>query len=354
MTNLVSGPQRIETGVRQNADLILSAFSLEVVDALAGCAKWALDLLAWLSDCLFNLLEDEKFMAILRNNKRFFEMTSYLQSQNDVALHLLLCSSTRGFLSAACRRLTLLDKLSSRAIEYYERKAASQQAMGAAGQPGSAMRTLPPLQRAYQKVQRFTSNSLVKISEFDELLSNLSQEIQSAYQNSLPGLSTQGRPQNAQQGGPQGGANDPVKRAQNHCELSMLLAGSPPPSFQEVLVSFFDNRLRSFKAQSDPAKLFFANYALLEVEDDKKSLLVKKARGRYVDVFKRSALAAGSGGSSAAENNGETQWRRCVRCASVMENVHCVRPGFTFVLGQQRKCSCGGNWGMLPKGSLVS
>lgn len=337
--------------------------TLEVVDALAGCAKWALDLLAWLADCLFNLLGDERFMAILRNQKRFFEMTAYLQSQNDVSLHLLLCSSTRGFLSAACRRLIHLDSLSQRAITYYENKAAAQSVTDPDGTPP---RTPWPLYHAYQKVQRFTSGSLVKVAEFDKLLSTLSQEIRSAYQNSLPGLSTQGRPQNPPQGPQTGGTNDPaVKRAQVHCELGMLLAASPPPSFQGVLVNFFDNSLKTFRAKTDPAELFFANYDLLEVDDNRKMLAAKKASGRYVDVFKRFELVAdarigrGAGGSltageGTAAEDVDLQWRRCVRCASVMENVYGQRPGFTFVLAQQRKCSCGGSWGILPRGSLVN
>lgn len=299
-------------------------------------------------------------MAILRDQKRFFELTAYLQSQNDVSLHLLLCSSTRGFLSAACRRLIHLDSLSRRAVAHYEDKAAKQNATD------PAARIPWPLYHAYQKVQRFTSHSLIKVVEFDKLLSTLSQEIRSAYQTSLPGVSTQTRPQNPQQGSQQGGANDPaVKRAQIHCELSMLLAGSPPPSFQEVLINFFDNSLQDFKAQTDQAKLFFANYDLLEVDDNKRSLAAKKASGRYVDVFKRFELVADgrldkpSGRSSpprgdAAAEGVDPQWRRCVRCTSVMENVYGQRTGFTFVLAQQRKCSCGGNWGILPRGSLVS
>jgi len=215
---------------------------------------------------------------------------------------------------------------------------------------------------AYQNVQRFTSGSLIKVTEFDKLLSTLSQEIRTAYQTSLPGLTSQARPQNPP---PQGGTSDPaVKRAQIHCELSMLLAESPPPSFQGVLVNFFDNSLKDFRAQTDQAKLFFADYSLLEVDDDKKSLAAKKASGRYVDVFKRFELVADGkpgvpgglpppGGEGTAEAV-DTQWRRCVRCGAVMEDVYGQRQGFTFVLAQQRKCSCGGCWGILPKGSLVS
>jgi mediator of RNA polymerase II transcription subunit 16, fungi type len=94
------------------------------------------------------------------------------------------------------------------------------------------------------------------------------------------------------------------------------------------------------------------------VDDDPRSLARKKAKGVYIDVFKRVALENGhkegqKGGDGVGEGAGP-QWRRCARCASVMEDVLGNRPGFTYVLAQQRKCSCGGNWGLLPKGALVN
>jgi mediator of RNA polymerase II transcription subunit 16 len=336
-----------------------------VVDALAGCAKWSLDLLSWLMDCLFNLLDEPGFTAILNNQRQFADLTRYLQARNNVALHLLLCSSTRGFLQAACRRLIHLDSLSSRAMNFYETKAAVQNASDPAG---AATRTPHPLYNAYQKMQRFTSSSLVKVADIDKLLTALSQEIRQAYQNSLPGLSVQARQANAQAGGnaqQPNAANDPaVKRAQMHCELSMLLATAPPPSFQGVLLNFFNKYVRAYRAQTDPAKLFFADYSLLEVEDDEASLRRRKASGRYLDAFTRwelraaDRLAQASGAdpesSEVTVENLDNQWRRCVRCAAVMENVYGHRPGFTFVLAQQRKCACGGSWGLLHKGAMVS
>lgn len=302
-----------------------------------------------------------------------------------MALHLLLCSSTRGYLSAACRRLFHLESLSQRAINFYENKAAIHNATDPAG---AANRSPGALYHAYQKMQRFTSTSLVKIGDMDKLLTALGAEIRKAYQDSLTGLAhRQGSGPNGQQpgsgGGAGGGANsqqgqgqDPaVKRAQMHCELSMLLASTPPHSFQGVLLIFFNKFVRSYRGQTDPAKLFFANYALLEVEDDPESIAERKSGGMYVDVFKRCELyaadrlrnghlqqqqqqnGAGPNGGQAGEvvvDNPDQQWRRCVRCSAVMENVSGHRPGFTFVLAQQRKCACGGAWGLLHKGKMVS
>jgi mediator of RNA polymerase II transcription subunit 16 len=323
-------------------------------------------------DCLFNLLDEPGFTAILNNQRQFADLTKYLQARNNVALHLLLCSSTRGFLQAACRRLIHLDSLSSRAMTFYETKVAVHNAADLAG---AANRTPPALYVAYQKMQRFTSSSLVKVSDIDKLLTALSQEIRQAYQTSLPGLSAQARQQQQQQAANKpdpsaqqqpNAANDPaVKRAQMHCELSIFLGTSPPPSFQPVLLSFFNKHVRSYRAHTDPARLFFADYSLLEVEDDADSLARRRAGGRYLDAFTRWELRAadrlgfgdnneGGGEEVVTVENLDVQWRRCVRCAAVMENVYGHRPGFTFVLGQQRKCACGGSWGLLHKGAMVS
>lgn len=328
----------------------------DVVDALAGCAKWGVDLLSWLSDCLFELLDDPEVMAMINDPKRFPELARYLQSKNDVSLHLLLCSSTRGFLSAACRRLLHVEALGSRAMMHFETRIQD---------PATATPALQALFQAYLKMQRAVTSSLVKVQDFERLLGGLSRDIQAAYQRSFAGFgarkpSQQGagnmtEQQQAQQ------AQQMVKKAQAHCELDMLLAGNPPPSFREVLARFFGQSLPAFRAQTDPAKLYFANFDLLEVEDDPRSLARRRAAGKYIDVFNRVELISGRGvgdrgrglksGGNEGSRGSAAQWRRCVRCAAVMEDVWGVKPGFTFVLAQQRRCACGGNWGLLPRGS---
>lgn len=328
----------------------------EVVDALSGCAKWSLDLLSWLTDSLFALFDDPQFLALL-TPQRFSEMSTYLQSRSDVSLHLLLCSSTRGFLSAVCRRILHLESLSNRAIDFYERKAAiinvnDPSAPNPKGQP-------TVLYKAYQKMQRVTSSSLIKVQEFDRLLTVLNNDIRTAYQSSLASLAGKNHPGGAAAAAAQTGGKQPVdaqiKNAQSHCELNMLLAQSPPPAFLQVLLKFFNADLRSYRAQSDPSKLFFAGFDLLEIDDDRRSLAARKARGRYIDAFKRVELVGPPVRTAReAEEAKAPQWRRCVRCSAVMEDVNGFRPGFTFVLAQQRKCSCGGYWALLPHGTLVS
>ncbi|KAK0669411.1 putative mediator of RNA polymerase II transcription subunit 16 [Cercophora samala] len=391
----------------------------EVVETLVGCAEWAVSLFSWLIDSLFNLLDDPEFMALLADQRRFQELAAYLHKRNDVSVYLLLCSSTRSLLQVACRRVSGLEEISSRALTYYKTHAPTES--GAA------------LHYAYQRMYRTSSGSLVKPQDFERLLSTLSKDISTAYQRTLtamakskdqlpPGATEQQQQQYQQR------IEHFVKTAQTRFELEMLSGANPPNIFREVLARLFTNTLPAFKSMTDPAKLYFANYDLLEVNDDAKTLSARKKAGKYVDVFKRVELVAGqqkqapsfppaavtngtqgksggdtiktepgvggagiklggtpsltlglAGGSSAnagnvangatavamtqvhsprddggggAGNGHAIRWRRCVRCASVMEDTMNQRPGFTYVLAQQRKCCCGGAWALVAKGAL--
>jgi mediator of RNA polymerase II transcription subunit 16 len=250
------------------------------------------------------------------------------QSGNDISLHLLLSSSSRSFLLAICRRIAHLEMLGSQVHDFYRR-----QPQGGADQTNAPKSINPQLQQAYHKMHQITSSCLIKASEFEKLLNILGADIRQAYQTFLPAL-VKNQPQ-----APQGKQIDmAVKAAQIQLELSMLLAASPLAApFIPVIKKLFTKDLPAFKALIDPAKLFFANYDLLGVQDDK-SMLQKTV---YIDLFKKAEMKLGA-----------QQWRRCTRCASVMEDVFGTRPGYTFVLAQQRRCACGGVWALLPKGKL--
>lgn len=277
-------------------------------------------------------MNDDKFMELLVP-QRFAEIAPYLHEQNNIALHFLLSSSTRGFLSAVCRRLGHLEALSTRAIEFYRRQSA-------AADQSTSGKAAPQLQQAYQRMQHVTSSGLVKVTEFEKLLTVLGGDIRQTYQTVLPSLVK------SQQAALQGKQIDmAVKSTRVQFELALLLCASPSPPFLQIMNKFFNKDLRAFRTLTDPAQLFFANYDLLEAQDDKRSLAAKKARGMmYVDVFKRLEIKPGP----------NQQWRRCARCAGVMEDVFVSRPGFSFVLAQQRKCACSGLWTLLPRGKLLS
>ncbi|EAQ92567.1 hypothetical protein CHGG_00802 [Chaetomium globosum CBS 148.51] len=154
----------------------------DVVDAVTGCTAWGISLLAWLSDSLFELLDDPEITAMLSGPKRFPELAKYLESKNNVALQLLLCSSTRGFLLALCRRLQHIETVSNRAAQYYETRFQQQQDPASGG--AAPARPHPALSRAYQRMERVISSALVKVSEFERLLSDLGSDIQ-RYHNLL-------------------------------------------------------------------------------------------------------------------------------------------------------------------------
>lgn len=333
----------------------------EVVDALTGCAKWALDLLCWLTDSLFVLRDDPKFMELL-NPGRFAEMTAYLKSKNDVSLHLLLCSSTRGFLVAACKRLAHLQGMSAQASQYWDKNAGMHNSSDSTASQG-----IIALQQAYLKMQRCITTTLIKVSEIDRVLNTLSADVKRAYQASVAALAQK---QQQQSGKPnQAAADTAIKKAQAHCELNILLAENPPPQFLPVIKKLFESDLKNLVASTDRSGLFFTDFQLLEVEEDPKRLAARKAQGKYVDTFKRVELTAHNS-TKATEGDDlhrphEQQqkpdadaptglaWRRCVRCCAVMEDALATKSGMNFVLSQQRRCACGGGWGLLAPGELV-
>jgi len=342
----------------------------EVVSALAGCCKWSIDLLSWLCDSLFCLEDDEEFMAMLGESPPpFAKLTEYLHKKNDVALHMIMCSSIRGLLNAVCRRMTLLDNLSVMALKYYESRAGKDEPVVTPGAPTGAKGGSygSPLHQAYQRIQRHTSSAMVKISDFDALLNTFATAVRSVYKTSMEQLNKQQQQQQQQLNSNNANAankEDAGTRARATAELTLLLGGPPPPTFQEPLTRLFKQDLLKLRDTTDAARLFFADYTLLEIDDeDPKALERKRAGGRYVDMFKRVEIVKGvhggsvtatrrNGGADDGNGGAPVQWRMCVRCASVMEDFGPVhnRPNLAFVLSQQRNCSCGGRMVLLPLG----
>lgn len=322
---------------------------------LSGCAQWSVDLLSWVTDGLFGLRDDPKFREILQTPANFSEMTSYLKAKNEACLHLILSSTTRVFLTAICKRLTHLQALCHKAQEYWWNAADKN--------PTPAHRAL---QRAYMKLLRATTTNLVKIAEFEALLGVMSEGVRQTYHNSFAALLRNvQQQQQQQQPPPKPGQPTPgevaVKKATAQCETLIFFGEQPPPSFQPLLKRFFETDLERVMGSTKRFDLFFTDFPLLEVEDDTKRLAARKADGKFVDVFKRVEVLApklvkgGGGGSKQQHENGEdaaaagSTFRRCVRCCAIMEDVPStnLRPGYNFIVAQQRKCLCGGTWAFL-------
>ncbi|KAI1077092.1 RNA polymerase II mediator complex subunit Sin4 [Whalleya microplaca] len=330
----------------------------EVVNALAGCVKWSADLLCWLCDSLFCLLDDSQFMSLVKG-PQLGQMAAYLQSKNDVALHLIICSATRGLLSAVCRRITLLHTFSTRAITWYESKGAD--VNSASAPPGARGTSHAALYTSYRKIQRYASSSLVHADEFDTLLTTIGADIRSAYSTSLAALGEQAvrkaaqnpQPPNQNPNAPKPDiAQEAIARGRQHCELGMLVLQAPPPSFAAVLDKFFNKDLREFRAHCDVAKLYFSDFSLLEVDDEPPALAKRRESGLRVDLFKRVPIPRKKKrDAGAADQQQPMHFRGCARCASVMEDHAMMnnKPGLNFLLRQQWNCCCGGRMALLTE-----
>lgn len=300
-----------------------------MVDTLVSAVRWSLDLIAWLSEQLFDLLMDDAFMELLVP-PRASELAAYLHGKNNVSLQLLLCSISRSFLVALCRRVSHLDTLSKKAIDFYRRHSASVD-------PNSPAKPHNPnVRQSYQKLQQVSSSGLVKIGEFEKLVNTLGSGIMQTYDKALPDMvKRQANP-------PQGKKEDEaVKAARAHMETMMLLAAAPPPPLLIVLKKFFTMDVPTFRKTLDPAKLFFGSFDVLDIKEDKRN--VDKVRMSHLDTFTKAKLRM----------NQNEQWRRCTRCASVMEELVPKSPGLTFLMNHQRRCPCSGTWAVLPVGKLV-
>lgn len=290
--------------------------------------RWCLGLVAWLTDSMFELMNDEEFLQRL-TPERANELAPYLEKRNDVALHLVLCSSSRCFLSALCRRVAHIEGMGNKAVDFYRRQSATTD-------PNTqAKHSNPHLRQAYQNLQRASSSGSVKVNDFEKLINSLGASVNQAYDTFLPKMvkNVPNPPQGKEE-------DEAVKVARSKLEIQMLMATAPPVGFLPVLKKFFHGDLPAFRKVTDPAKLFFENFSVLNVQDDKTE--IKGIRTSQLDAFSKAKLKMGP----------TQQWRRCTRCTTVMEEMAGRGPGLTFMITQLRRCPCSGSWAVLPPGKL--
>lgn len=148
----------------------------------------------------------------------------------------------------------------------------------------------------------------------------------------------------------------------------MLFGGSFPDAFKSVIVELFrkDGLLDAMQAELEPARLFFADFTMLEVDEDKGSVERRRAAGLTMDCFRKGwlvnpvkkpgVLTGGEEGGSVVTAAGKqgARWRRCARCAAVMEDVLTQRQALQWLVMQQRRCFCSGYWDTLPLGEMVA
>jgi mediator of RNA polymerase II transcription subunit 16 len=271
------------------------------------------------------------FLTQANQSQQLVNITRYLHAKKEIAVHLILCSSTRNLISAVCRRVGLLDNYATRALSWYSGREL-------AATDATSIRHAA-LHAAYRKVHRYTSSALIKADEFDRFLTTLASDIRLAHGTSLGSLAEREAQKAAKN--PNTPKPDRVKEARQQCELNLLLVQVPPPSFLPVVAKLFRQDLTAFRAHTDTAKLYFANYHLLELSDTPEALADRKKRGVKVDMFRRVEISRQAAGAP---------WRRCTRCGNVMEDLTSPnnKPGMIFLLAQQRACCCGGRLALLP------
>lgn len=311
----------------------------EVVEVLASQVKWGLDLVAWITDSLFELMNDDEFMSRL-TAERSAEVSGYLEKRGDVALHLMLCSSSRCFLTALCRRLTHMDSLANKAMLFYRRHSAT-----AAGNGSHSAQ--PEMQRAFHRVQQVSASALVRVTEFEKLVGLLGAGLSKAYGAYIVKM-VRGQPGAPAQDSKE--EEDAVKASRARLEMQMLVATGPPPGLWPVLHRFFTADLVAFRKATEPARLFFEPLSVMTAQDggywgqdgQQHVETVDGMRTTQIDVFTKNKIRMGPG----------RQWKRCTRCTSVMEEMQGKGAGLTFLLAQQRRCPCNGTLAVLPTGKL--
>jgi mediator of RNA polymerase II transcription subunit 16 len=201
----------------------------------------------------------------------------------------------------------------------------------------------PALRAAYLKIATLTASAILRIKTFEALLSGVANSIKTAYSNHTPPLS--------------GSPN--AEKARNAIEIKMLFGGSLPDAFVPVITELFrpSGLLAAVRDDIEPARLFFADFAMLELDDDAAALARRRRAARTMDCFRKAWLPNPHPRTrdepDRAARHG-VRWRRCARCAAVMEDVLSQRQALQWLVMQQRRCFCSGYWDTLQPGETAA
>lgn len=310
--------------------------------------------MSWLIDCLLHPEDPEVFESVAKGEDGSIPLLSaHLLATNNIALHVLLSSATRGFLTGICRRLVHLD--------YTARKAMSA-AQSVSAPPGqSAPLISNSLRASYTAIATLTSGSIVPINRFEVFVARIAEVVKEAYTTAkLPSQQqTQGVP------------GVPGESSRNGIEQGVLFGGPLPDVMAPAISRIFSEELPKLRAEIDPSRLFFHDFSILGLPDSNTSA-GKGSTGdnattssssyrvnHTIDIFSRVPIQLGmepeeSQGLDARGSRPGKRWRRCVRCAAAMEDIHSLTPPVQFLIMQQRRCYCGGNWDILAGARVVA
>ena len=323
----------------------------EVIRLLAGSVRWCLDLMSWLIDCLLHPEDPEVFESVTKGEDGSIPLLSaHLLATNNIALHVLLSSATRGFLTGICRRLAHLD--------YTARKAMSA-AQSVSAPPGqSAPLISNSLRSSYTAIATLTSSSIVPISRFEAFVARIADVVKEAYTTAK--FPSQQQAQGA-----------PGDSKRNAVEQGILFGGALPEVMAPAISRIFSEELPKLRAEIDPSRLFFHDFGILGLPEanaaggkgvTEGTATTSSALYRVnhtIDIFSRVPIQLGmepeeAQGLDARGSRPGRRWRRCVRCAAAMEDIHSLTPPVQFLIMQQRRCYCGGNWDILAGARVVA
>ncbi|KAI9737316.1 MAG: mediator complex subunit [Claussenomyces sp. TS43310] len=329
----------------------------EAVRILSGSVRWCFDLMAYLVDCLLHPADGSIFKALTDPSAQvdINEVNNRLQASHNMALHLLLSSATRGFLTVICRRLTHLDYIARKTMSVAaQNEAAVQQHQQQDPHGVNPPQISADLTAAYSCIATLTDRAIVPVRTFETLLAGLSSSIREAYASTDLVTASSATQQGAE-------------KSRNGVEQAMLFGGALPEALIPALRHLFTSLLPSLRSDVEPSQLFFHNFDILAMgdddddDDDDRDHDASAAehrphggarRGFIVDIFQRLPIALDPHGL-ASELQGQ-RWRRCARCAAVMEDVHSRKPAVAFLIMQQRRCFCGGYWLVLNENEMIA
>jgi mediator of RNA polymerase II transcription subunit 16 len=315
--------------------------------------------MSWLIDCLLHSENGEIFDEVRQGQPpKLDDISSHLFASNNIALHILLSSATRGFLTAICRRLIHLD--------YTARKAMSSAAQSAySGPPGQTVPLISnSLRTSYTAIATLTSGSIVPIRVFEALVARISESIKESYTAAK-------LPSQKQAQGIQG------EHSRNSIEQQVLFGGPLPIEMAVTIARIFHSELPKLRNVIDPSKLFFHDFSILGLPAPKAPMgpgfplpgttkadeIAAEADAVYrvthtLDVFSRVPIQLGTEHEEGhgLEMSGPRlgrRWRRCTRCAAAMDDIISQRPAVQFLIMQQRRCYCSGNWDIMTGKTAV-
>lgn len=267
-------------------------------------------------------------------------LSLYLFSTRNVALHLLLSSTTRGFLIAIIRRLHNLDYIARSHLDHDRGQRAAGTNGSANNFPRSQMSAA--LAASYLSISHLTSQSVVSYSQFEKLITKVGTHVKEAYVQA--GLRKEDRAS---------------AHARNKIEQQILFGGELPSQAAYAVRKIFKEDLPALKEEIDPAKLFFHDFSVLCLPqqdrtrggDEKQRQRMREKYVRYrvrhtIDVFQKKEVELGKEPEDKDGRVGR-RWRRCVRCAAVMEDLRTSNSCVLLLMRVMQRCHCMGHWDVI-------